>query len=225
MKTVSIGGRLADIDVRHTGVLVFHGATGNRKSLQFTLALDTPYTTIYLDGTPNPAAYPQSKYWNAGRCCGYASDNNIDDVSYIDAVIAYSGFTDVYMVGHSNGGMLIYKYLLERPNVVKKAVIISGTLMSYDYSHAINTGPDTTITHIHGLSDTVVPYNGGINDISPDVYFLPIREVQRQFIDLGYRFNLYGSANGTHNIEQLNTSLVEESGVTLHTLVSNALKE
>lgn len=72
--------------------------------------------------------------WDAGRCCGVPSKQNIDDVHFLDAVFADAAKRVPVdrkreaLVGYSSGGMLTYRYVCARPGRLAVAVIVSGSL-------------------------------------------------------------------------------------------------
>ena len=74
--------------------------------------------------------------WDAGKCCGVPSKQNIDDVRFLDAVLADAAKRVPVdrkreaLVGYSSGGMLTYRYVCARPGRLAVAVIVSGSLES-----------------------------------------------------------------------------------------------
>ncbi|MCF7848685.1 MAG: hypothetical protein K9M45_07545, partial [Kiritimatiellales bacterium] len=76
------------------------------------------------------------QHWNAGHCCGKAVRDGVDDVAYIDAVIHDAVETcpvdssRIYMVGHSKGGMMAYRYTMERAGKIAAAAVFAGALDS-----------------------------------------------------------------------------------------------
>jgi len=70
-------------------VLVLHGATqspasAERMSGMSELADREGFLVAYPSGTSRFGRMPT---WNAGNCCGYALNNNIDDVGFVRALI------------------------------------------------------------------------------------------------------------------------------------------
>ena len=68
----------------------------------------------YADSRGFVAIYPEGlgNSWNAGGCCGFASNHDIDDLGFVNSMlgrltpIANVDLTRVSMFGHSNGAML-----------------------------------------------------------------------------------------------------------------------
>jgi polyhydroxybutyrate depolymerase len=103
--------------------------------------------------------------WNAGHCCAYAARERVDDVAFLDRVIADAarrfGLNGgrVYLTGMSNGSMMAERYAAQRPERVRAVAGVSGTM---DLKTRIR-GP-VPILHIHGTADTSVPYEGGVGE-------------------------------------------------------------
>jgi polyhydroxybutyrate depolymerase len=60
------------------------------------------------------------------------------------------------MVGESNGGMLVYRYLCHHADELAGAVSMFGT----DVAGCQPNAP-IPVMHVHGMADSVVPYDGG----------------------------------------------------------------
>jgi polyhydroxybutyrate depolymerase len=81
-----------------------------------------------------PAGFDHS--WDAGKCCGVPSREGVDDVRFLDAVLADAAKktpVDKHreaLVGYSSGGMLTYHYVCARPGRLAVAVVVSGSLES-----------------------------------------------------------------------------------------------
>lgn len=163
-------GRFYRIDLPATPdnapmILALHGGGGNpdqtaRNSGLTAPALAQGYAVIYPAGTGR-----RLLTWNAGYCCAQAARRDIDDVAYLDAVIADAvrrfGLDPgrVYLTGMSNGSMMAERYAAERPQAVRAVAGVAGTM---DLSLRIR-GP-VPFLHIHGTADTSVPYNGGVGE-------------------------------------------------------------
>jgi poly(3-hydroxybutyrate) depolymerase len=133
-----------------------------------------------------------TKSWNAGRCCGTASQNNVDDVGYLVDVVksmrsrGHQG--PVYLAGFSNGGMMALRAGCEKPLVFSKVASVAGTLIA-PCANGLRSA-----RHIHGTSDTVVPYYGGWSNYCK-ADFDPV-EQERLGPSLDYR--IVPVSGGTH---------------------------
>ena len=101
--------------------------------------------------------------WNAGRCCGQAVKQNVDDVLFIKQLIddvqaRYAIDTRrVYVAGMSNGAMMAYRLACEIPDKIAAIIAVSGTLAMDNCDAA----KDVPVLHIHGDQDNNVPFAGG----------------------------------------------------------------
>ncbi|WP_298732237.1 PHB depolymerase family esterase [uncultured Chitinophaga sp.] len=113
--------------------------------------------------------------WNAGGCCGYAQQNQVNDVKFISMLIDYLADNyrvnrkRVYVTGMSNGAMLSYRLACEVPGKIAAVAPVSGTLMS---TSPCNPSRPVPLLHIHSELDTLVPYQGGIG--IGGYYFTPV---------------------------------------------------
>lgn len=104
--------------------------------------------------------------WNAGHCCGYAMENKVDDVGFIDAVLdalARDFRIDedrIYVTGMSNGAMMTHRLgreLRHRPAAIAPVV---GAVFGDEPA-----APSAVAAVIfNGLKDTSVPPDGGLGD-------------------------------------------------------------
>ncbi len=71
-------------------VIMLHGGGGNALQFERQTGMDAVadkngFIAVYPDGTGKGWS---SRYtWNAGRCCGYAEENHVDDVAFISQMI------------------------------------------------------------------------------------------------------------------------------------------
>jgi polyhydroxybutyrate depolymerase len=149
-------------------VLLLHGGFGNAEQFRSSLPLDAQaardgFRIAYLEGTGNRLIGGFARSWNAGTCCGPARKRGIDDVAHITAVIDAlaarpgAAATSVSLVGHSNGAMMIYRYLCEGRRRIAAAVIISGAMMV----QRCKVAGRPKVAVIHGANDPNVPVGGG----------------------------------------------------------------
>jgi polyhydroxybutyrate depolymerase len=138
----------------------------------------------YLNGTEGRIrAMKDKRTWNAGGCCGIAQRENIDDVRYIDGFIKHMVETRnadpsrIYLLGHSNGAMMSYRFACQDPGIVSAIVTISGPLM-------VNNCPSATglrVLHIQGEEDAHVPVAGGRGErtMTEDTVFRSVEETKK----------------------------------------------
>lgn len=148
-------------------VIVLHGGGGSseqvRKMTKFDQLGDKEgFITVFPNGTPGLGNTMMS--WNAGDCCGKAQRENIDDVRFLDVLVDtlikhYSADPKrIYMVGHSNGAMMTYRYACRHP---EKLAAIAANAGQEWYKDCVKARRPVPILHIHGTKDQCANYNGG----------------------------------------------------------------
>lgn len=159
-------------------VLAFHGGLGcaevqRRQSGLDAVADRAGFRVVYPDGTG-----PRGRLtWNAGRCCGYAVREGVDDVGFVDRLLdalAKQVAVEprrVYACGMSNGAMLCYRLACELSERIAAIGAVAGS-MSVDGPAPARAVP---VIHFHGLEDENVRFAGGVgrNQLQP----LPHRPV------------------------------------------------
>ena len=124
---------------------------------EVTRDLLVPYVNTGQAELIYPTGYKQS--WNAGGCCGYAAAAGIDDVAFLQALVARvdpGHAHPVYMVGYSNGGRLAYRMACDYPGLFDGTAIVKAMPMP----DCVVSQP-LTILQIDSLDDTAVPYQPG----------------------------------------------------------------
>jgi len=155
-------------------VVVLHGGGGNADSIARMTGFDAEadkhgFIVVYPNGTdesrPLMNLFGKSFLtWNAGGCCGFARDNNIDDVGFIRAVVTAvikDNAADpkrIYATGISNGGMMAYRLACEASDMFAAIAPVSAI---QDVQEC-KPGRPVSIFHIHGEKDENVPIDGGV---------------------------------------------------------------
>ena len=106
--------------------------------------------------------YPQGlgTSWNAIGCCAYAQAHNIDDVGFIEALVAAvdpGHARPVYLVGYSNGGRLAYTIACQDPTLVDAYAIVGATPLA----NGCALSRPVSILQVAGTADPVIPYRPG----------------------------------------------------------------
>jgi polyhydroxybutyrate depolymerase len=105
--------------------------------------------------------------WNAGKCCGDAVTNQVDDIAFVRQILADVGTLigldpkRIYAMGFSNGAMFAYRLACEMSDTFAAIAPVSGVLVS---SPCLSQ-KSVSVMHVHGLSDQLVPYAGGTDYI------------------------------------------------------------
>ncbi len=199
-------------------MIVLHGGLGNAAYMERTAGMDAVadsgnFIVAYPDGTGGRLNVMKNRRtWNAGRCCGQAVKQDVDDVLFIRKMIDEIGAKyaidtrRVYVTGMSNGAMMAYRLACEIPDRIAAIIPVSGTLAVDSCDRAKNV----PVLHIHGDRDDHVPFFGGKGDESmagvshrsvPDTIKLMIRARQcfapeEKMLNNGIQATTYSCRNG-----------------------------
>jgi len=152
-------------------LLAFHGGGGNGPGFQRYAGLDPladrdGWLVAYPNGTSR-LFDGRLLTWNAGACCGYASDTGVDDVGFAIAVIedaarlAAVDRARVYATGHSNGAMMAYRLAAEASQRVAAIAPVAGAMMLDAFAPA----RPVPVLHIHSVDDPRALYAGGHTEV------------------------------------------------------------
>jgi polyhydroxybutyrate depolymerase len=159
-------------------VISIHGS-GGQASAQVELtglnakADSAGFIVVYPDGT---GRLPGIHSWNAGSCCAYAHEKNINDVAYIGAILddlirQYPIDTNrIYATGHSNGAMLTQRLACEMADRIAAIAPVAGVL-AVDSCRPSRPVP---VLEFHGTADQCVPYKGGPGKVPGTGTFIPV---------------------------------------------------
>ncbi|MDA2956459.1 MAG: hypothetical protein O3A44_03770 [Actinomycetota bacterium] len=124
-------------------------------------AYDLDAVVVYPNGTGAEQDLFQS--WNAGTCCPFAMFELVDDVAFFDELITslitqYEiDTTRVWVVGHSNGGMMAYRLACELSTRITAIGVAAGALAI----DSCSPSRPVSALHVHGELDSIVPLAGG----------------------------------------------------------------
>ncbi|WRH61251.1 MAG: alpha/beta fold hydrolase [Fuscovulum sp.] len=188
-ETVRLGDRSYRIDLPANAqgapvIIGLHGGGGSADQFARSSGLSRPanrqgYAVIYPEGTGRAAT------WNGGYCCGSAQRNRVDDMAFLDAVIADAtrrfclNPERLYLTGMSNGAIMAETYAARHPGRVRAVAGVAGTM---DTGRIRVKGP-VPLLHIHGTADAMVPYAGGQGDSSlTRTNFASVASVEAAFL-------------------------------------------
>ena len=156
-------------------VVVLHGGGGNAEYSEDVTGFseksdEEGFIVVYPDG--NGFFRYRLLTWNAGFCCGYALENNIDDVGFIETVVDHLMDTysidskRIYATGMSNGGMMTYRLGAELSDIFAAIAPVAGSIGGQATEEEVIwriPEPDHPVSVIsfHGMKDYRVPYDGG----------------------------------------------------------------
>lgn len=119
--------------------------------------------TFPLGYWTQPEKYGFQTSWNAGSCCGPASErwDDVDDLATMDAVVpaaqaVYPSNGRVYYAGFSNGAMLGYRLQCEDRGPFRAFVAVDGEVAV----PSCRPSAPRPFLAIHALKDAIVPYAG-----------------------------------------------------------------
>ncbi len=146
-------------------VIVFHGGGGNAESTRRqTHMSDAAKGKGFIVVYPNGSGRLRERLltWNTGSCCGYARNNNIDDVAFVRAMLdslqrSYKvDAKRVFATGLSNGGMMSHLVGCALSDRFAAIAPVSGEL-----SVPCSPANPVSVMIIHGTADKNLPYDGG----------------------------------------------------------------
>jgi polyhydroxybutyrate depolymerase len=164
-----------DKNKKYPLVLAFHGIFENPRLFEMVTGLsrkadEEGFVVVYPQGTKGRILSPYT--WNADFCCGYAVENNVNDVGFtnslIDELLAdYSiDSTKIYLVGFSNGGMFVHKAASQLADRIAAAAVVSSAVGGMaeeeeEFTFIERMDKPLPILIIHGKEDRTVPFEGG----------------------------------------------------------------
>jgi poly(3-hydroxybutyrate) depolymerase/surface polysaccharide O-acyltransferase-like enzyme len=104
-----------------------------------------------------PLAYRES--WNAIGCCSWASQANVNDVGFIEALVKQvdpGNTRPIYLMGYSNGGRLAYTLACEDPLLFDGTAVVKADPMTW-----CDISVPQKILQVSSTDDTDTPYYTG----------------------------------------------------------------
>ena len=150
-------------------LIAMHGGGGSAKQMEDSYGLkekaeEEKYIIVYPDGVQSDGIL-KVRTWNAGLCCEYAMEKDIDDVGFLSQMIDKihknykSNPKRVYATGMSNGGMMAYRLACEISNKIAAIAPVACTMVTISECKPKFSMP---VIQFHSILDKNVPYNGGI---------------------------------------------------------------
>ncbi|MEL6182179.1 MAG: PHB depolymerase family esterase [Myxococcota bacterium] len=123
---------------------------------EFGFILLTPEGTTDSNG---------DQFWNASDVCCDFDDSDVDDVTYLNALIDEAQLRwhidpdRIYVLGHSNGGFMSYRLACDSGERFAGMMSLAGD-MALDPESCVQH--PLTVLHVHGTADDVIFYEGGL---------------------------------------------------------------
>ncbi len=154
-------------------VIVLHGGGGNSEiSEHMTRFVSWANGKEFILIHPNGTGRMRNRLltWNAGNCCAYAHEENIDDVGFIRALIDHVSTElrvdpkRIYVAGMSNGAKMAYRLACQLSDKIAAIAPVAGSMEEPDCS------PESPVSVIafHGTADAHVLYEGGTPEKNMD---------------------------------------------------------
>ena len=121
------------------------------------------FVLAYPDGT-REASGDRNQFWNASDACCNFMGSKVDDSAYLLKLIERIRTTykidsqRIFLVGHSNGGFMSYRFAYDHSDIVAAIVSVAGAATVMDQPsplHAVH------VLQVHGTADSVIDYKGG----------------------------------------------------------------
>lgn len=149
-------------------VIVLHGGGGNAANAVKMTGFDkkariSGFVAAFPEGSTQ---FGNLRTWNAGPCCAYASEHDIDDLGFLDALIddiSARLLIDpqrVYVTGMSNGGMMAHRAGVHLSSRIAAIASVVGAVFGHE---PLPLQPVSALM-INGALDEVVPMSGGMGD-------------------------------------------------------------
>ncbi|NCS94095.1 MAG: prolyl oligopeptidase family serine peptidase [Leptospira sp.] len=164
-------------------VLILHGRFGSglqvMKQTEFNaLAEENNLILLYPDG--------YEKSWADGRGGTPADRNGIDDVGFLEDIIKVTlqkypiDPNKVFIMGHSNGGFMTQRMLLERTHLFRAGASVVSQL-SINLVKKYKPSKPINVLFLNGTDDPLVPYYGGyVSDLGE---ILSVDETLHQWME------------------------------------------
>ncbi|MGE3153840.1 MAG: PHB depolymerase family esterase [Nitrospiraceae bacterium] len=172
-------------------LVTMHGGGGTARiqastSLLSALAQTRKVLVVYLEGSGVIQTF------NAGSCCGYAQTNQVDDVTYVRAVLDDLAVRDVidpariYATGFSNGGMMAHRLACALADRLAGIAAIAGASGQFDKDlnqfYACNPARPIPVLHVHATNDRNYPFTGGVGSGISSTNFYPVASTVSDWI-------------------------------------------
>lgn len=148
-------------------IVTMHGGFGSANNIQNQSQLSNKadeehFIVVYPEGVKGGVL--DIRTWNAGVCCGHASDTNIDDVGFINALLdtLISQFpintNRIYATGMSNGGFMSYRLACELSDRIAAIAPVAASMTLDD----CNPNRAVPVISFHSFLDFNIPIEGGM---------------------------------------------------------------
>ena len=146
-------------------VVALHGYTSNAEEAMSFFGLAAAGSRGVLVALPEGSQNARGdRFWNAASACCDFDASGVDDVDYLDRVIAavqqqYAVDPGrVFVVGHSNGGFMALRLACDRADRVAAVASVAGAM-----DDDVDCAPSRAVSvlQVHGDADRTILIDGG----------------------------------------------------------------
>lgn len=122
-----------------------------------------PYAAVDEAEIVYPVAFGKS--WNAVTCCGEAAAKRVNDLAFLEALVAKVDprhARPVYVVGYSNGARMAYRVACDDPSLFDGYAMVKG-----GPTPGCAMRKPVTLVQIASVNDPEIPYKPGDKGIEP----------------------------------------------------------
>lgn len=207
-------------DKNYKLLLAFHASGSSSQVMQSVTGFEQKSEDYIV-------AYPQAEVeeWNEGCGCNKPARLGINDLAFVDDVIADISNNyqitpgEIYAAGYSQGALFTQNLLCKRSEVFK-AIASVASPMSVQLSQSCDIEQPTSYMMVHGVGDSVLPYwgkedsNFGLISSPQAVKLLAGQNGNADLVDVGWQYTdtveltafenngiktqLYSISNGGH---------------------------
>jgi polyhydroxybutyrate depolymerase len=144
-------------------VIVVLGGIGSSASGEAIRDDLIPYAAYNQAVLVYPQGYGES--WNAVGCCGAAAAKNVNDMAFLQALVAKvdpGHARTVYVVGYSNGARMAYRVACDNPGLFDGYAMVKG-----GPTQGCTLRKPVTLLQIAATDDPEIPYKPGDKGIEP----------------------------------------------------------
>ena len=146
--------------------ILLHGYGGSGAIYEWYLDLaDRLLAAGWLYALPDGTVDEEgNRFWNATDACCNLFAAPVDDVGYLEALIAAIdaeiGVSEVHLLGYSNGGFMAYRMACDRPQLLSSVVSMAGA--TWKEAAACDPVEPVRVLEVHGTEDSQIAYGGGV---------------------------------------------------------------
>ncbi len=139
-----------------------YGASGTIQDGYLGLSREARARGMYMiipDGTMDTTG---RRFWNATPACCDFGPTGVDDVAYLTSLLdeleGMAPVSDIFFMGHSNGGFMSYRMACELAPRISAIASLAGS----DYLNETDCEPTqpVSVLQIHGDADATIAYAG-----------------------------------------------------------------